>query len=221
MKKLKLTVGLAAASLALAACSQTPTPAQSETTPAPTPVESTQSDSPQSEAEGASPAPSASPAEGESSTTPIQGDRWVNEVVPVEPDYDRAAGSNLLIHDVRVGEHPGFYRVVFEFVGDGTPGWHGSWSDTVPVEQGRGEPLSVTGSTFLDLAFTGVQMPMDDADYEVYYQGPDTLSVGPIEIDVDGTFEGQLHVGLGLDQQRQLQIATLSNPTRVVLDIKN
>lgn len=125
----------------------------------------------------------------------------------------------LLFHDIRVGEHEDFYRVVAEFTGEGEPGWVLSYPDQ-PVEQGRGEPLPVTGTEFLQLDITGTTIPMTEDDYEVYYAGPKTVATGPIEVIEDGTFEGITRIVIGVDEEREVRITTLADPARVVVDFR-
>ncbi len=128
-------------------------------------------------------------------------------------------GPGLIFHDLRVGEHEGFYRVVVEFTGEGEPGWVAT-SPEVPIEAGRGEPLDVEGNFFLDLALTGTAIPMDEEDYEAYYAGPKKLTVGPLEVIEDGTFEGATHVVVGLDKMRDIRFERLEDPARFVVDIR-
>ena len=151
-------------------------------------------------------------------TTPILGDAWTTQAQTKEPELE-ADDQGLVFHDLRVGEHDGFYRVVLEFVGAGDPGWFLSWSDK-PVEQGRGLPLDVQGSAFLDIAVTGTTMPAGDEQAEQYYSGPQSVAVGPLDVVEDGTFEDQTHVVIGMDDVREFQIGTLTDPVRVVIDVR-
>ncbi len=209
------TVLLAAAGLS--GCSSSPPAAEQ-------PVQQSQSEAPAAPAEPVEPEGNAEPrsedpaeetAEGVDS---IGGSDWSSEVPRVEGSAN-PDGPGLLFHDVRVGDHQDFYRVVFEFTGSGEPGYFGMWSDQ-PVEQGRGEPLPAEGENFLDLYVTGIGIPMTDEDYENYYSGPQVLEVGPLSVAVDGTFEGQAHFAIGMDGQREFQIGRLQDPARVVVDVR-
>ena len=128
-------------------------------------------------------------------------------------------GPALIFHDMRVGEHDGFYRVVVEFAGEGEPGWVAREVD-LPLEQGRGEALDVQGNHFLDLSLTGTTIPMLEEDYQVYYSGPKKLAVGPLEVIEDGTYEGSTHIVVGLDQMRDIRFERLEDPARFVVDIR-
>ena len=212
--------------LAVGASACTGEPSQSgeqvSGSPGPAPSVSTPAQvlgSPKPTASPATPTPSADPeAEEAAATSPILGDRWTQSASSQEPVRD-PDGDGLVFHAMRVAEHEGFYRVVLEFAGTGQPGWDLSWSDQ-PVEQGRGLPLDVQGITFLDLRITGTTMPVMEGQPEQYYSGPPSVTVGPINVVEDGTFEDQTHVVIGMDDVRDFQIGTLEDPARVVVDVK-
>lgn len=155
-------------------------------------------------------------ARQEAGTRPIGGDAWVSSLDPLDA---RTGDSPMVLHGLRVGEHEGFYRVVVEFTGDGTPGYFQSWADT-PVEQGRGRELPVTGTSYLDLVLTGTSMPVEESQQAEYYSGPKNLSVGPLDVREDGTFEDTTHIVIGMDRPREFQIGFLSDPVRAVIDVK-
>lgn len=215
-----------ASSLALGVTACTGEPSQSGNqvsgSPGPGPSVSTPPQmmgSPTPTGSAATPTPSADPeAEEAAATSPILGDRWTQSATSQEPVRD-PDGDGLVFHAMRVAEHEGFYRVVLEFSGTGEPGWNMSWSDQ-PVEQGRGLPLDITGAAFLDLRITGTTMPVTEEQTEQYYSGPASLTVGPINVVEDGTFEDQTHVVIGMDDVRDFQVGTLEDPARVVIDVK-
>ena len=175
--------------------------------------------------ESASPSASPSETQAQSGTnapaeepiSPINGDQWTRKAFNQEAVYTEEGG--LVFTDMRVAEHPDFYRVVIELQGANEPGWFMSWSDK-PVEQGRGLPLNVTGVSYLDLRITGTTMPVLEGQQAIYYGGPNSLTAGPINVVEDGTFEDQTHIVIGMDEVRDFQVGTLTNPTRVVIDIK-
>lgn len=209
----RFTVGLLlAGALALGGC-ESDSEAEPEATPQSQPAAAPQSEPVEGETPQSSPAP-----EEPAASTPVDGDNWLWEVPEVSGEVN-PDGPGLLFSDMRVGEHTDYYRVVFEFWGEGTPGWFGEWSD-IPTEQGRGEPLPVEGEEFLELFVTGIGIPMEESEYEHYYDGPQTVEVGPISVAEDGTFEGQTHFAIGMDGKREVQVGLLQDPVRVVLDIR-
>ncbi|WP_165215878.1 hypothetical protein [Schaalia sp. ZJ1691] len=174
---------------------------------------------PQSDAADSSQSAHESPETKEESSlaSPINGNAWGSSFTATEPTY--VDGSQLVFHDMRVGEYTSFYRVVIEFSGEGTPGVRQSWSQQ-PVEQGRGRALPVAGTSWLDLNISGTSMPITPELEKQYYAGPRNVTVGPLDVREDGTFEDQTHVVIGMDSSRDFQIGFLSNPTRVVIDVK-
>ncbi len=169
--------------------------------------------------------PSASPSdsgatdlEQPTATTPIRGaDAWTTT-----PWNQQSAPTSqrLVFHDLRAAQHDGFTRVVVEFTGTGKPGWFMRWSDE-PLEQGRGMPLDVQGTAFLDLAITGTSMPMTDEDEAQYYAGPKNVAAGGLDVVQDGTFEDQTHIVIGMAGRHAFQVGTLRDPVRVVIDVKD
>lgn len=55
---------------------------------------------------------------------------------------------DLVLRDIRVGEHDGFDRLVAEFKGAGTPGWNVKYV-TRPRADGSVAPVDVQGDSFL------------------------------------------------------------------------
>lgn len=202
----------------LGACSTTTDPgttdsASSQSTASATDTSTSAADTSTSASDGAGISQGA-PADG---STPILGDAWTNLVAEKQPGTGNTTG--LVLHEIRVGEHTDYYRVVIEFTGTGEPGWWAQWADSA-IEQGRGEPLPLTTPTVLDLTITGTMMPGDESRLAEYYSGPKIQEVGPVQVVVDGTFEADTHIALGMDKKRMHQVGLLTDPVRVVIDVK-
>ncbi|WP_051259234.1 AMIN-like domain-containing (lipo)protein [Schaalia suimastitidis] len=165
-----------------------------------------------SDTSATTPSTQATTAEG---TQPINGDKWQDNAAPSQPDY----AGQLVFHDIRVGSHEGFDRVVIEYVGEGTPGWTTTWANQ-SYEQGRGEPLPLTLPQVFDVVMTGTSMPFSDEMIAQYYQGERLLSFDGIEVAVDGTFEADTHIAIAMKEQRKVQVGVLKDPVRVVIDIQ-
>ncbi len=134
---------------------------------------------------------------------------------------------NNVFHDVRGGEHPDFYRVIVEFKRDSQPGKRGEedamhaeakWTDAA-VSQGKGDKLDNAGQAFLDVVLDGTTMPEGELE-KLYYAGEKNLTFAPIDVSIDGSYEGRTHVVIGMDKQREYQMSFLEGPTRLVIDIK-
>ena len=127
------------------------------------------------------------------------------------------AQSTPTLVDVRAGGHADADRVVFEFEGD-VPTHSIRYVDQL-VEDGSGNPVSLAGAANLEVVFQGANAHRDDGSPTV---SPRRFSPGLTavkEIAQLGDFEAVVSYGIGVDQQRPIQVFTLSNPSRLVIDI--
>ena len=137
-----------------------------------------------------------------------------NEMKTLRPQ----APSQLVVTDVRVGKHQGFERIVFEFVGEGEPGWFIDYSDT-PTQQGSGKPVNYEGNTALNVNIDGVAYP-----FELNVDDPNigtTHGAGGFVTEVinTGTFEGRSQFIIGIEERHAYSVQILKNPTRLVIDV--
>ena len=157
------------------------------------------------------------PEPGLDATKPINADNWMSSVEGVPPVRSDDPTKALALTGIRAATHEGFTRVVLEFSGEGTPGvWRGAWTDEA-VEQGRGLPIQVEGEAVLDLVIDGTPMTASENPYP---SGTHTRA-GDLDVVSDGTFEDNTHVVIGAPAPRQFQIGFLSNPVRMVIDIRD
>lgn len=194
---------VAAAALALAGC----TSAESEPTASTTSITSSAASDDANDKSSALRA-----AEGTVSAAPTEK---APQSAPASPD------AALTISDIRVGHHDGFDRVVFEFGGTGTPGWRAEVVSTA-TQQGSGKPLAVSGQGILQVLIDGSSMPFATGVEE--YSGPNPLEVeNPVvvtEVRDAGIFEGTAQTLIGLsDRDASYSVYTLSDPTRLVVDV--
>ena len=154
---------------------------------------------------------------GLDATKPINADNWMSSVEGLPPVRSDDPTKALALTGIRAATHEGFTRVVLEFSGEGTPGvWRGAWTDEA-VEQGRGLPIQVEGEAVLDLVIDGTPMTATENPYP---SGTHTRAAD-LDIVSDGTFEDNTHVVIGAQATRQFQIGFLSDPVRMVIDIRN
>jgi hypothetical protein len=129
-----------------------------------------------------------------------------------------SAGARGTITDVRIGHQDGFDRVVFEFHGTGTPGWTVKYVPSAS-EQASGKPIALTGSAVLSVALTGVAHPTDIQEFRRgTVTGPETDVV--TEAFYDGTFEGVSQAFVGTTVQTPFRVYLLTDPVRVVLEVR-
>lgn len=208
-----LAASAAASLLLLGAC------APASPTDAPRSAEASPSASSPAASASASAAPETTPTPepGLDATKPINADNWMSSVEGLPPVRSDDPMKALALTGIRAATHEGFTRVVLEFSGEGTPGvWSAAWTDEA-VEQGRGLPIQVEGQAFLDLVIDGTPMT---AAANPYPSGMHTRA-GDLDVVSDGTFEDNTHVVIGAPAARQFQIGFLSNPVRMVVDIRD
>ena len=207
---------VALAVLALAACSPS-APTAGPTEPAPASSEASHSPA----FECAQPG-QGTPGNGEpglDATRPINADNWMSSVSMLPPMRSDNPDKALVLTAIRAASHEGFTRVVLEFDGEGSPGVRlAQWSDQA-LEQGRGLPIEVEGAAVLELILDGT--PMTATSPKGSYPTEEHTRAGNLDIVSDGTFEDNTHVVIGAPTERQFQIGFLSNPSRVVVDIRD
>lgn len=190
---------------------------------APTETPQSAAASPSGSSPTASATASATPEEtptsepGLDATKPINADNWMSSVEGLPPVRSDDPAKALALTGIRAARHEGFTRVVLEFSGEGTPGvWRAAWTDEA-VEQGRGLPIQVEGGAVLDLVIDGTPMTASNTPYP----GRTHTRAGDLDIVSDGTFEDNTHVVIGAPAARQFQIGFLSDPVRMVIDIRD
>ncbi|WP_420111388.1 AMIN-like domain-containing (lipo)protein [Pseudactinotalea sp.] len=132
---------------------------------------------------------------------------------------NEAFESELVLTDVRVAEHADFDRLVLEFEGDGEPGWRVGYVEEA-VREGSGESITLDGDAILQVSATHIMA----TDMSAYYDGPQQFDPDTEVIDdvfVDGSFEGYSTVYLGLDDVEIFRVFTLSEPSRLVVDVQD
>ena len=165
----------------------------------------------------AAPETTPTPEPGLDATKPINADNWMSSVEGLPPVRSDDPTKALALTGIRAATHEGFTRVVLEFSGEGTPGvWSAAWTDEA-VEQGRGLPIQVEGQAVLDLVIDGTPMTASENPYP---SGMHTR-VGDLDVVSDGTFEDNTHVVIGAPAARQFQIGFLSDPVRMVIDVRD
>jgi hypothetical protein len=127
-------------------------------------------------------------------------------------------GPNLT--DVRVGDHDGFVRVVFDLTGDGTPFYIVGY-ESPPFLATSGDAVPVAGTVFLSVRISPALRYNIDTQVPTY-TGDLVLEpeIGPIDqiVFIDD-FEASMWWVIGLSGQRAFTVEILQDPLRLVLDI--
>lgn len=207
-----LAASAAASLLLLGAC----TPGAPTNVPQSAEASSSASSPEASATASAAPETTPTPEPGLDATKPINADNWMSSVEGLPPVRSDDPTKALALTGIRAATHEGFTRVVLEFAGKGTPGvWSAAWTDEA-VEQGRGLPIQVEGQAALDLVIDGTPMTATENPYP---SGMHTRA-GDLDVVSDGTFEDNTHVVIGAPAARQFQIGFLSDPVRMVIDVR-
>jgi hypothetical protein len=136
---------------------------------------------------------------------------------------DASDGAHLTVTGLRVGGHDGYDRVVYELGGTGVPGWTVRYAD-LAVQEGSGDVMPIAGDAILEVLITGSGYPFDTGVAE--YNGPNPLPGGDSELvtetRISGVFEGTTQSFIGLESGgHPFTVSTLSDPTRLVVDIEH
>lgn len=207
-----LAASAAASLLLLGAC----TPGAPTNAPQSAEASSSASSPEASATASAAPETTPTPEPGLDATKPINADNWMSSVEGLPPVRSDDPTKALALTGIRAATHEGFTRVVLEFAGKGTPGVRSAaWTDEA-VEQGRGLPIQVEGQAALDLVIDGTPMTATENPYP---SGMHTRA-GDLDVVSDGTFEDNTHVVIGAPAARQFQIGFLSDPVRMVIDVR-
>ncbi len=151
--------------------------------------------------------------------TPFQGD-----TAPVTATAPAGLEPPIL-QDVRAASHEGFDRIVFEFEGDGLPGYSISYT-TGAVACGSGEDRAAElGEGTVPPAILRIQMQPANAHTEAgestapldLQPNLSTIRAGLLTCD----FEADVTYHLALTAEQPFAISTLNDPPRLVVDVAN
>lgn len=184
-----------------------------------------------SQTPGESAAPSEAPSEGSPSDDPSEEAPSASaDAIPSDelgeftcelPVVEDPSVAIANIVDVRVGNHEGFDRVVFEFE-QGTPELTLSRAEPPFTADGSGFPVEVDGSSFLALVMRGGTKQTDEGTSS--YDGPTEFTDdGPalVQLVEGGDFERQSTWYFGLAAEDCVRVLLLDDPHRLVIDIEH
>ncbi|CAN5283370.1 hypothetical protein BH24ACT9_BH24ACT9_15110 [soil metagenome] len=130
-----------------------------------------------------------------------------------EPVQDTSSPGGSSITEVRVGANDGFDRFVVEFEGD-IGAYFVSYVDQV-AEDGSGAVVPVDGSAFIQVSLNGIPN-----EPQAPQQTIEAGLTGLIQVVGAGAgFEATASYGLGTAQAAGFRVFTLTEPTRLVVDI--
>ena len=200
--------------------SNTPTPGVTATaSSAASSATSVPSSSPSSSATATTTVPpsATAPSDGTVDTTLGQQTPWT---VPSNPN---PISGVVTVSKLRMGLHPedgGWERIVFEFAGTQLPGAVVQYVSQA-TSCGSGQTLTVNGSAILEVAITNTQAHDNNgvATLNSPAAGPGGRVINQGLSSCD--FEGHVTWDFGLNGKHNFKVSTLTNPVRLVIDIKN
>ena len=135
------------------------------------------------------------------------------------------AKQTALLERVAVGHHEGFDRVVFEFRGEGLPGYRIQYEAPPFVEDGSGNPVDVNGSAFVTVRMEPASgFDLNTGEGQLVYKGPKRLpGAGSVvqEVVRSGDFEAVLSWVIGLKAKVPFLVTTASSPSRLIIDFRS
>ena len=140
--------------------------------------------------------------------------------MPVSSPGDPAA---LTVTNIRVAEHSGFDRLVFDLEGTGKPGWLVRYVDQ-PLQQASGHRVNVDGESYLEVNVEGVTYNLSDTGPQDLPTGVQDSTMrraaGINQVYYAGAFEarGQYFAGLN-HPATAFSVTYLEAPKRLVIDI--
>lgn len=206
-----------AAALALGACSS------SGTDPEPTATQPTDATTTQATATtpAATEQPEAEDAPADEAEEPVDAQFSAEEQQSPEYPASVAVDGPLFPTGARVAHHDGFDRVVLDFEGTGTPGWSVRYVDE-PVADDSGIEVDLAGDFILRIDASGLSTPTTE-DFDVDQVASGFYGTGQADVVQDvyasGVFEGWSGSLVGLDTQAPFRVFTLTEPTRLVVDV--
>jgi hypothetical protein len=152
-----------------------------------------------------------------STTTTAFAGSTDNASAPVNTDH------TALLTKVTVEHAPGVDRVTFEFGGVGQPGVDAGYVAR-PTADGSGAAVKVEGSAYLQVHLTpAASFDLTGEVPKPTYTGGDrvrgTGTRAVTEVVRSGDFEANLTWVIGVRSKAPFRLSTLSNPTRVVLEL--
>jgi hypothetical protein len=138
------------------------------------------------------------------------------------------ANDTALLERVALGRHEGFDRVVFQFRGDGLPGYRVEYATPPFTEDGSGDRVSVDGNAFVVVRMEPASgFDLNTGEGQIVYKGPKRVegsaagTTGIKEVVRTGDFEAVLTWTIGLEGKVPFLVTTASSPARLIVDFRN
>jgi hypothetical protein len=149
---------------------------------------------------------------------------------PLPADFEGTSGTVVrdgagkpvaTLRDVRVAEHQGFDRVVFEFEEETIPGYHVEYVDKPVRACGSGEPVALAGDAWLEIRIQPARAHDDEGRPTIAERDrmPGLRIVRQLRATCD--FEADVTWVLGVASPNRYRVLELRSPARLVVDVKH
>jgi len=129
---------------------------------------------------------------------------------------------------VAVGRHEGYDRVVFQFRGEGLPGYRVSYMEPPLKEDGSGNPVDIAGAAFVVVRMEPASgFDLNTGEGVLVYKGPRRIEGSGAgtsvvkEVVRTGDFEAVLSWAIGLEEEVDFRVTTAASPARLIVDFRN
>lgn len=129
-----------------------------------------------------------------------------------------ASAQQSRLVDVRVGHHPGFDRIVFEFSGP-LPSSHSVRYIDHLVADGSGKRVRVAGAAILGVVMRDT-VAHDDRGRPTALRREAYATPNVMTVVMGGDFESVVSYGVGLAKREPFRVTTLRSPARLVIDVE-
>lgn len=153
-----------------------------------------------------------------------------NDETPANVDFEGTTGVTerkptadgaKMLSAVRYAGHEGFDRIVFEFSEGKFPGYKIEYPTGPAEECGSGDVVKLTGESVLTVHFMPLAAHTDEGEPTIGWRevSPKLTMISEVKRVCD--FEGEVEFAIGLSKKTEYRVAELSDPMRLVIDIKH
>jgi hypothetical protein len=139
-----------------------------------------------------------------------------------------SATETALLERVAVGRHEGYDRVVFQFRGQGLPGYRVNYVEPPFAEDGSGDPVTVAGNAFVAVRLEPASgFDLNTGEGQLVYKGPKRIEGSASgtsivhELVRTGDFEAVVSWVIGLEEKVDFRVTTAESPSRLIVDFRN
>lgn len=129
--------------------------------------------------------------------------------------------SLVTLEDVRLGQHSGYDRIVFEFRRGAVPGYRIEYVDKPTYSCGSGKAVWLAGDGWLRISFDSTRAHDDRGQSTVDFRRRDLNLPTIKEAYNTCDFEGEVAWVLGVSSPNRYRGFELKRPARLVVDIEH